>query len=366
MRNAASLPSQESHAMPQGAGRSHVTTDEAKRHFAHQPPRGDPKAIVAPVRRRLVDRAVARLLRISEEEALFARRGFRTANEDARKHLEYIGRCFLRGYNEGLAGHQALALSHAVTLVEPAYRGFAFEGVAMALTMLGYITPWRRSRLEQLLRECGDEHAYMAHIGAGWAVARLRRPLVPILARRDGLLGWLVADGMGFHEGYFKWPRFVVKGERLAGLGGYALRAFDQGVGRSLWFVGGADPQRVRHFADTFALSRRADLWSGIGLAATYAGGIRHEGLEVLGKLSGTHASAMAQGAVFGAKARSRAGNSTPHTDAACQILCGMSARVASQLADDTLARIPEPYTASSYENWRLAIQATCNSQTVG
>jgi enediyne biosynthesis protein E3 len=317
---------------------------------------------VTPASRRLVDSVLAVLLRISPEEASFTRRGFPAASEEARKHLEHVGRCFLRGYNEGLGGHEAIELSNALNRVELTYRGFALEGIAMALTMLGYITPWRRQRFDQLLRHCGDEHLYMALIGAGWAVARLRRPLGPILSRCDALLGWLVADGMGFHEGYFKWRRFVLRGERPASLHGYALRAFDQGLGRSIWFVGGADAQRISHLAETFALSRRADLWSGIGLAAAYAGGIKHEGLITLGRLAASNASALAQGAVFAAKTRDRAGNIASHTDAACQILCGMTAREAAQLADDTLAALPKPYTTSSYENWRLAIQERFNS----
>jgi len=48
-------------------------------------------------------------------------------------------------------------------------------------------------------------------------------------------------DGFGFHEGYFQWSRSVRKKALPKGVNGYALRAFDQGLGRSLWFVECAD-----------------------------------------------------------------------------------------------------------------------------
>ena len=52
----------------------------------------------------------------------------------------------------------------------------------------------------------GAAHTYMVHVGAGWALAQLRRRVDRALARLDPLLGWLAVDGYGFHQGYFRWP----------------------------------------------------------------------------------------------------------------------------------------------------------------
>jgi hypothetical protein len=52
----------------------------------------------------------------------------------------------------------------------------------------------------------------MAHVGIGWAIARLpwlRRRIEQPLNRLDSLLRWLAVDGYGFHEGYFYWPDYV-------------------------------------------------------------------------------------------------------------------------------------------------------------
>jgi len=79
-----------------------------------------------------------------------------------------------------------------------------------------------------------------------------------------------------------------------------------------------------------FEQSRRADLWSGIGLACAYAGACDERGLtEVFGAAEEFQPD-LAQGAAFAAKARLRAGNLVPHTEHACQAFCNMSARDAA------------------------------------
>ena len=43
---------------------------------------------------------------------------------------------------------------------------------------------------------------------------------------------------------------------------------FDQGLGRSFWFVNGGNPELIAQTIHSFPDSRQADFWSGIGLAA--------------------------------------------------------------------------------------------------
>jgi hypothetical protein len=82
-------------------------------------------------------------------------------------------------------------------------------------------------------------------VGLGWAWARLPGNPERRLPALDPLLGWLAVDGYGFHEGYFHWRRRVSARELPRGLSASARRVFDQGLGRSLWFVEGADVPRA-------------------------------------------------------------------------------------------------------------------------
>src|SRR5215213_1496718 len=183
---------------------------------------------------------------ISVKETTFARRGFRGNNVGARRRLERVGRMFLLGYHAALDEDQSEKLALRLNAVDPEFRGFAFEGAAMGLTLLGQLSLRRRDRLWAFLNGPGAPHAYMVHVGAGWAFARLHRHIERSSARLDPLLRWLAVDGCGFHEGYFRWRRYLGGGRTTpARLSHYGRRVFDQGFGRSLWFVDGAEVERI-------------------------------------------------------------------------------------------------------------------------
>jgi enediyne biosynthesis protein E3 len=198
----------------------------------------------------------------------------------------------------------------------------------------------------------------MVHVGAGWVLARLHRKVEPSLARLDPLLGWLVVDGYGFHEGYFHWQRYVKEQRLPKQLSGYALRVFDQGLGRSLWFVDGADVERIPGTIAAFPQQRRADLWSGVGLACAYAGGVDLSEIEHLRSAAELYQPYLSQGAAFAAKARQRAGNPANHTELACQILCGLCAEISAEITDLALENLPHDGMVPAYEIWRQRIQA--------
>jgi hypothetical protein len=299
-----------------------------------------------------------RLFGIAAEEATFARRGFREGDATACRRLELIGGTFLQGYHLALEEDDPAALAHRLNTVAAELRGFAFEGAAMALALLDWLTPWHRNRWRTFLSGPGAAHVYMLHVGVGWVLARLRRRVEPTLARLDPLLGWLVLDGYGFHEGYFHWRRTVLAQAVPEHLEGYARRVFDQGLGRSLWFVEGANVARLPRTLAAFARERRADLWSGIGLACTYAGSVDEAALESLREEAGPYQLELAQGAAFAAKARQRAGNPAPHTERACAVLCRMSAEEAAALTDAALDGLPRDGPEPAYEVWRRRVQA--------
>jgi len=302
-----------------------------------------------------------RLLGISPKEVGFVRRGFRGGTEEARQRLERIGTTFLQGYHAGLVENDPEALAVQLNYVDAELRGFAFEGAAMALALLDRLTPWRSNRWLAFVMGPGAAHVYMVHVGVGWVLARLpwlRGHPQRVLARLDPLLRWLVIDGYGFHEGYFSWRRSVEGQVVPAGLSGYARRAFDQGLGRSLCFLDGADVVRLPATIAAFPPSRQADLWSGIGLACAYAGGVGEAALHTLWESAGTYKPHFCQGAAFAAKARQRAGNPAPHAERACRVLCGLSADTAARITDAALEDLPPDGHEPAYEIWRRRIQA--------
>jgi len=305
----------------------------------------------------LLGQARRRFLGLSPAEASFAKRGFLTGEEIARQRLEQIGVTFLSGYHAALEETGLVSLARRLSTVEKDLQGFAFEGAAMGLALIDFITPWRKDRWRTFTEGLAESHIYMMHVGLGWALARLRRSVTPYLVQLDPLLGWLVVDGYGFHEGYFSWPLYVEQKVIPARLNGYERRVFDQGIGRSLWFVKGADVTAVASAIDNFPSERHDDLWSGVGLACAYAGGCRRAATESLRAAAGRHLPALAQGVAFAAKTRQRATNLNSHTETVCRLIWGDSAEVTAAITDAALENLRAEDGLPAYEVWRRRIQ---------
>lgn len=308
-----------------------------------------------------VTRLRKHIFEISVEEVTFARRGFNDSGRAARERLEHIGRSFLQGYHAALCDEDPEVLASNLEAVDRESSGFAYEGAAMGLTLLDHLSLWKRRRLLTFLNGVGSRHTYMIHVGVGWAIARvpwLRNNFHGAVADLDPLLRWLAADGNGFSDFYFKFPYFLRKPERLNQLQGYARHAYAQGVGRSLWFVAGANADRVSHSISLLPGPLHGDLWSGAGLACAMAGGANRAAIERLKSLSGDYRAAVAQGAAFAAKTRQEANNPTDHTELACQILCELDADAAAQLTDATRRCLPDDGKVPAYEIWRRRIQS--------
>ena len=305
----------------------------------------------------LLGQARRRFLGLSTAEASFAQRGFRASDEEARRRLEQIGILFLSGYHAALEESEFGPLARRLAIVEADLQGFAFEGAAMGLGLLDCFTPWRKDRWRTFTERLGQPHIYMMHVGLGWALARLRRSVTSHLAQLDPLLGWLAVDGYGFHEGYFYWPQYVEGRAIHARLHGYALRVFDQGLGRSMWFVKGADVAAVANAINAFPAARRDDLWSGVGLACAYAGGCDRTAIESLRASAHEHLSSLAQGVAFAAKTRQRAANLNLHTKNICRLICGHSAEETAAITDAALEDLREEGGLPAYEVWRRRIQ---------
>jgi hypothetical protein len=299
-----------------------------------------------------------KLFGIRPEETSFEARGFHDGTPAVRSRLERVGRCFVQGYHEALNEPDPDRLRVVLDRVDLEFRGFAYEGAAMALALLDRVTPWNRRRLRHFLAGPGDAHAYMAHVAIGWVIGRLGGDVDRIRAKLDPLLGWLAVEGYGFHEGFFHAPRYLPAGSAPERLQGYARRVFDQGLGRSLWFVEGAEPFRISATIAGFSPERQGDLWSGVGLSSTYAGEIDESGLESLARQAGGFHPQLAQGAAFAAKARQRAGNLTAYTGLACRVFCGLSAEEAAQVTDEALENLPAADAEPAFEVWRRRIQS--------
>jgi len=306
-----------------------------------------------------------RLLHVSPDELGIDKRGFHPGTRESREQRERISAAVLFGYQAGVehcSDHDRLARRLSECSSEDA--GFAFEGAATALALLDGLDPFsRRDRVRSFLAGPAESFSPLVSVGVGMAVGRLpwlRWRAGAVSARFDWHQRWLILDGFGFHEAYFNWKR-VHTGAVPLGVRGYGARAFDQGVGRGVWFVEGCDAVRVASAIAGFPTVRQADLWSGAGLACAYAGGADDDEVSRVFEASGRHQAPFAQGAAFAARARQLAGNPARHTDTVCRIACQMSAADAAAAVSHAEAALSDAGDESSYEVVRRRVQAVCS-----
>ena len=92
-----------------------------------------------------------RFLGISLEEVTVIRRGFQITDPQKQERVEQIGTTFLTGYHGAITAESLEKLVIELESIDAEYRGFAYEGAAMGLTLSDFFTPWQEKRLQQFL-----------------------------------------------------------------------------------------------------------------------------------------------------------------------------------------------------------------------
>lgn len=313
----------------------------------------------------IVGRLRRRMLTPDVSETRLAVRGFHVKSAAAQERLETVGETFVAGYAAAAEASRPPDAEETLESLPENYRGFGYEGAAMAFALRDGLPVGRRDHVATFLAGRAADHVYMAYVGVGWAMARLPRFRWPALHLADPLLCHLALDGYGFHQAYFKTRTYVYdqfQESRFPWPPGGPTDAvnevIDQGIGRACWFVGGGAPDLVARILDRFPQHRRADLYSGAGLAATYAGGADVAELRHFRELCGPYQPNVAQGAAFAAQARLRAGLLGEHNEIATEVFCEASPAAAAKVTDEARAALPEPGGLHAFATWRQQISA--------
>lgn len=244
----------------------------------------------------------------------------------------------------------------ALALVAPWLRGFAYEGAGTSAAVVDLLVPGSR-RLSGLLDGAGHGYRHLVHVGAGWALPLVHRRYLPHRLGLDPLLRWLALDGAGFCRTFFAGPddrrRLLARPAKTG-----AAQVEMNGSGRALWFTSGADLDRIAASVSLAAPVNRGPLWSGVGLAAGYAGA---PGLDVerLADLTGRWVPQLRQGMVFAAAARASHGAVMPDDPLAA--VTGLSPDLARDRCDTEADRLvsarPGPLPVSDFRRWQHAFE---------
>lgn len=262
----------------------------------------------------------------------------------AAPHLETVLQAFLSGFNTAARHASPDEASGALRSVVPAaFEGFAFEGAGFYYALQDSVRPWRASSLHRLTTAVAPEHDFIAMVGAGFAVARLpfgARWMPRFQARLDPLTAWCVADGYGFHAGFFQWRRHVAGAVAPAGFSPQHRHLFDAGVGRAFWWVYGADEAQLVRVVARQAPDRKGAMWEGLGTALAYAGGVPPSAMRRLRDAAGAYRPDLRVGVGLAAFMRRRGGNAAEWTQQACREVLGLSEEGAAALVSRVRAEV--------------------------
>jgi hypothetical protein len=119
--------------------------------------------------------------------------------------------------------------------------------------------------------------ASQIHVGLGWAMAENNFYNESFVRQLDSIWAWRVIDGLAYYKGLFE-RRDVVRNAMVPDyIQGDHVHAFDEGVGRSLWYSCQGDFDRLSRSINLFNPARHADLLRGAGIAFIFVGGLNKD-----------------------------------------------------------------------------------------
>jgi len=225
---------------------------------------------------RLLCRPLGRLLRRAPDEIERRSAGFAIRSAAGRRLVSGLGSAFIRGYNASLAPGPLRRLPEEGATIEPHFRPFFFEGVAMGYLPRGWLFRGVGPRsAERDLLSMAPEYLYLYYVGLGFWTA-IRHPGAPRALERLGehleaRYLPLCYDGFGFKVGFFDYPRRPASRAVLDRGPEEHRTALYQGFGRALFFVFMDDEDGFRRACDGSG-GRRDEMEFGRSLALAFTG----------------------------------------------------------------------------------------------
>jgi hypothetical protein len=216
---------------------------------------------------------------------------------------------------------------------EKEFSSIAYESASMAIALKSFEAGTFPHEWLLFASGAAAAHHAQVYVGLGWAIAKFNFPFLTAVEKLDTQFYFRIADGCGYYDGSFKYRRTVTNKELPLYLPTAAMPMYDQGLGRSIWYTEKADVHKMCSRVETFATSRHADLWRGIGIAVAYVGGCDDADLKTLMQHATTNGFQLAYGAALAARSRTIANTMTVDTNRCSRLWFSLT--TATAIADE-------------------------------
>ena len=280
------------------------------------------------------------------------------AHSTIESRMENIKAIFQGGKNFASQSDSINVLTQYLEKKDPEFRSVAYEGASMALALKD-LTNNNSLKLWKELLGVSQNHAGQIHIGLGWAIGEARPQDLFFINSIDPKIEFRVWDGCGYYDGIFRQRQTIKNQTRQEYIHEKDYKAYDEGVGRSVWYNCKGDPIKVLAMIQAFPSSRQADLWRGVGIACTYVGGSDESVLKELFTLAEKYSVQLSIGAAMVAKSRTLANSITKDVELACNTWCNLSTQEAMQLTIKTES------VDNSFAAWLLLMEFEIVNSTI-
>jgi hypothetical protein len=203
---------------------------------------------------------------------------------------------------EGLLQHLDSAKGPFISVVyEGAAAGMAYRQIQAGASKLT-VPDW-------------PAHGAQVHIGIGWGIAEAGARPDAYVHQFSGIMQGRVLDGYGYYSGLFRRRRSIQAMEIPEGIPTELLTAFDQGLGRAMWYISKGETGPLMTMIEAFPEERKTGLWRGIGVASSYVGGITPNEHKSLIDHAGSMGTELAVGLLLCASGRVTAGTGSAETE---------------------------------------------------
>jgi len=146
------------------------------------------------------------------------------------------------------------------------------EGASMGYAMYdkhnyGELNVWKK-----YMKQFGLKYGGFIRTGLGWTLAKWNEIDYSFLKDHDPLSHWRFFDGWAYHDAIFKKSLIVAQMKRVSNLPSKYFSAYDQGIGRNLWYLSKGEINPLLELTSKFDVDRQEHLWRGIGIAIIYVG----------------------------------------------------------------------------------------------
>ncbi len=241
---------------------------------------------------------------------------------DVPGRMEYIQKLFLR------VGNQIASIDNVQEMIrqldtEPAeFRSIAYEGASFEIGWRDLKNNQRLNHWIEFREACGEQHSFHIDIGLGWAFAKAELCPTDFLSSMNEVAKCMIFDGMGYYYALFK-GRSTLKAKTIPNvISDEHLNAFDQGIGRRLWYMAKGNINEVKSLVADFPENRHSNLFQGVGIACGYVGGSGEVDLRHLLKVSGPYQRQLQTGIILAAISRIASNTLTDDIQLASNIIC--------------------------------------------